>query len=63
MPKNDLHINENCWRHGRLFPKRSVHPMRRLGVILLVPVALIMLWWHIDRSQSESIQNNRYAGV
>ena len=46
MTKNDLHINENRWRHRRFFRNPKVHPMLRLGVILLVLTALVILdWW------------------
>lgn len=46
MPKNDLHINENRWRHRCLFRKRHARTMLRLGVVLLVIAAFATpCWW------------------
>ncbi|PVV06801.1 MAG: hypothetical protein B6D72_19560 [gamma proteobacterium symbiont of Ctena orbiculata] len=57
MPKNDLHINENRWRHRRLFRKRYVHPMLRPGVILLVLAVLVLLGWWLELPPFNAIGN------
>lgn len=60
MLKNDLHINETRWQHRRLFPKRHVHPMLRLGVILLLLTVLVMLGWWLQLPPFNPIDNGMF---